>query len=66
MNFSLNHDAVGTTYSGSFPCDDPADWTPHPESYWVQKQGPFDAWRFRAMLGDRYYVDSGVYWARVS
>lgn len=66
--FSLNHDAIGTTRSGSFtpPGFDPEEWIPHPESYWTKTQGDFDTWRESATLGDKFYVESSVYWTRVS
>ncbi len=64
-NFSLNHDAIGTTRSGSFPCDNPEEWIPHPESCWVKEQGSFEEWRERARVGDKYYIAPSVYWARV-
>lgn len=66
LKFSLNHDSVGTRYCGSFPHKTSKDWIPHQDSHWVQEQGSFKVWRAEASVGDKYYVESSVYWARVS
>lgn len=71
MKFSLNHDAIGTRYSGSYSGDSGQDWsweaTATPEdSYWHKQAGMSrDEWAKKAQIGDRYYVAPSVYWARV-
>ena len=66
--FSLNHDAIGTRTSGSFRRPD--DWIETEDDnggdYWAEKAGmTLGKWKAGANIGDRYYVATSVYIARV-
>ncbi len=67
MKFSLNHDSIGTRFSGSF--NHPEGWEDTPDEnsgYWAEQAGkPLGEWKRTAAVGDKYYVATSVYVARV-
>lgn len=70
--FSLNHDTIGTRFSGSFSGDQDQDWSwegtaPEEGSYYRDIMGgiSLDDWAKIAQIGQKYYVAPSVYWARV-
>jgi hypothetical protein len=68
MKFSLNHDVVGTRTYGSF--NTPEEWEETSDDnageYWAEKAGmTLCEWKAQARVGDKYYVATSVYLARV-